>query len=196
MSVAIPFDVWTPVTDCDGAPDRIVVQQKTLSLYYVAIAGQTLFSLSAADLFGQTYVMTTSTALAVTRNGSRVAPDDGSGVGGYTASTNANAVTLLWPAGAGEIIIIDLFWEVEPAPPPPALTQTIGQDVLAITTINILPPLSRAPDGKVLVLFVNGRPFFATVPSPAFTYAGNVISWISSTDTVPVGAEVVAVYTS
>ena len=43
-------------------------------------------------------------------------PDDGSGVGGYVVL--GNAVTLLYPAGSGETVTIDV-WEAQQSLAPP-----------------------------------------------------------------------------
>ena len=69
-------------------------------------------------------------------------------------------------------------------------------EALSIVTINVLPDLARTPDGSILILFVDGRPFFAIGPSPGFTVLGKALTWISTLYSVPPGAEVIAVYTS
>ena len=81
---------------------------RAVSLYYVAITGQTNFPLSVPDRFSLTYTLSDSSTVFVTRNGVRLMPDDGSGKGGFTLS--GNSVTLLWPAGQDETVAIDV-WE-------------------------------------------------------------------------------------
>jgi hypothetical protein len=68
------------------------------------------------------------------------------------------------------------------------------EDVLTITTLNVIPPLSAIPSGTAFTLFVDGRPFFLGVASPAFSILGVTITWISTIWSVNPGAEVVAVY--
>jgi len=76
------------------------------SLYYVATAGQTAFPLGTPDRFNKSANLSASAAVTVMRNGSRLMPVDGLGVGGYTLA--GNVVTLAWPAGDGETVIIDI----------------------------------------------------------------------------------------
>jgi hypothetical protein len=68
------------------------------------------------------------------------------------------------------------------------------EDILTIATLNVLPPLSKTPNGEVFTLFVQGRPFFLGVASPAFSLSGNVITWTSTIYSVAPGNEVVAQY--
>jgi hypothetical protein len=79
-----------------------------ISLYYFAAQGQTEFSLGDPDRFANSYALGNGSKVQVSRNGSRLTPDDGSGVGGFTVA--GNAVTLLYPAGDGEAVAIDV-WE-------------------------------------------------------------------------------------
>ena len=77
------------------------------TLYYVGVAGQTNFSLSVPDRYGATWTLSPGQPVNVTRNGSRLVPDLGAGDGGYKIT--ANVIMLLWPAGKGETVIIDVF---------------------------------------------------------------------------------------
>ena len=195
------MNAWVQIEGCTTlppgppTPPEPVVQQKTISLYYEAFVGQISFPLSAADLFGNNYLLEPTTALSVTRNGARLSPVDPTGGGGYTIDVSSNSVRLAWPAGDGEIVIVDLWWVAEPQPAP-VLQNTIGEDVLAVTAPNTLAELTRVPDGRVFILFVVGQPFFAISPTPAFTYSGTEITWISSLYSLVPGDEVVALYTS
>ncbi len=103
-----PPSMWTPSTPC-GTTVLVTTQQKTQTLYYIANSGQTLFPLSTADMFGNNVLLTDTTALVASKGGLRLVPDDGTGAGGYTADQLSNTVTLLWPAGAGEILVVDLY---------------------------------------------------------------------------------------
>ena len=109
VSTGQPIDVWGGDCGCPPAPINVTQVQKTLTLYYRAMTGQLDFPLSVFDLYSNNYLLTASSAIAVTRNGGRLMPDDGSGVGGYTVNVATNTVSLLWPAGDGEIVIVDLF---------------------------------------------------------------------------------------
>jgi hypothetical protein len=84
------------------------------SLYYVATAGQTVFPMTTPDFYARSAVAPFG-AVEVFRNGSRLMPDTGSGVGGYTLV--GSTVTLLWPAGVGEIVTIDTWGQTLPSPP-------------------------------------------------------------------------------
>ena len=117
MTDLIPPNTWIDAPAC-GTPDWVIqppppanefLLQKDQSLYYKAIAGQTIFPLAVSDLFGHSATLVDETALAVTRNGARLTPDDGTGVGGYTFNPDTVTITLLWPAGDGEILIADIF---------------------------------------------------------------------------------------
>ena len=103
-----PPTMWTPSTPC-GTSVFVTTQQKTQTLYYIAGSGQTQFPLSAADMFGNNVLLTDTTALVVFKGGLRLVPDDGTGVGGYTVDMPNNQVNLLWPAGAGEILVADIY---------------------------------------------------------------------------------------
>ena len=103
-----PPPLWTPSTPC-GTTVFVTTQQKTQTLYYIAVSGQTMFQLSAADMFGNNVALTDTTAIVVSKGGLRLVPDDGAGAGGYTADQPSNTVTLLWPAGAGEILVVDIY---------------------------------------------------------------------------------------
>jgi hypothetical protein len=74
-------------------------------------------------------------------------------------------------------------------------TGAIEEEVLSISSVNILPPLSHSPNGQSFTLYVEGRPFFLGVASPAFSLVRNVITWISTLYSVQPGDEVVAQYT-
>ena len=100
--------MWTPSPPC-GTTVNVTVQQKTQTLYYIASSGQTQFQLSAADMFGNNVLLDGSQALAVYKGGLRLVPDNGTGAGGYTVDLPNNQINLLWPSGAGEILVVDLY---------------------------------------------------------------------------------------
>ena len=153
------------------------------TLYYVATAGQNVFYLSTPDEFNNVGVMTAN-EVQVYRSGNRLVPVDA-----YTLDVANNRVLLVYPAGVGEPIIIEL---INPAPPP-VLSGTVPRmESLTIATVNVLPNLSFAPDGNMTMLFVNGTAFF---PPTAFTVNGKTLTWVSTSFSVPVGAAVFAVYT-
>jgi hypothetical protein len=77
------------------------------NLYYVATQGQTAFPLTASDFYGNAFAGPSFTSLVATRSGVRMMPDNGSGVGSYTVA--GLVITLLYPAGVGEIIIFDVW---------------------------------------------------------------------------------------
>ena len=189
-----PPQMWTPSPPCGGPIVKVTVQQKTQTLYYIASTGQTQFSLSAADMFNNNVLLDGSQALAVSKGGLRLVPDDGSGAGGYTVDLSNNTINLLWPAGASEILVVDLFWSETQETV--TLGQFIGEEALIVTAPNTLSDLSRAPDGFVFTLTVEGRPFYPIAPDPAFSFDGKTITWISTTYSLAVGNEVIALYSS
>ena len=168
-----------------GFPAAVNVN-RVISLYYVASAAQEIFSLATPDRFGNTAELAVGMTVDATAGGIRLALDDGTGYGGYTVTIVEDVVTLLSPAGAGEQIIIDVYENLA--------EQGIEMDGLTISTQNVIPPLSKAPNGELLILFVNGYPFFPVGSLPSFTYTGTTLTWISLTANVPVGASVFAVY--
>ena len=122
-TAGVPPSTWTPTPPC-GTTVLVTTQQKTQTLYYIAGSGQTQFPLSAADMFGNNILLTDDTALVVSKGGLRLVPDDGTGAGGYTVDTPGNTITLLWPAGSSEILVVDIYDDtaigIGPAGPPGA----------------------------------------------------------------------------
>ena len=218
VSTGQPIDVWGGDCGCAPAPIHVTAVQKTLTLYYRAISGQVSFPLSTRLIFtatAPTPIDHLVRLIGITRNGSRLTPDDGSGVGGYNVDPLLNAVNLLWPAGDGELVVIDIYDTAiaeGPAGPtgPPGLTGPSGpigppggldattQDVLAITTANVIPPLSLAPNGQVLILYVEGHPLPRdSAPMPAFhLWRAATLTWTSTLYSVQPGNEVIALYTA
>jgi hypothetical protein len=192
-TAGVPPSTWTPATPC-GVTVKVTIQQKTQTLYYIADSGQTLFSLSAADMFDNNVLLDGSQALVVSKGGLRLVPDDGSGVGGYTVDFSNNTITLLWPAGDGEILVVDLFQVGDSGVE--ILNQFLAQEALIVTAPNTLSNLSWVPDGSVFTLTVDGRPFSSISPDPAFTYNGTAVTWISTLYSLNPGDEVIAAYTS
>lgn len=189
---------WIPVDPCTGPlPPPVVPPGPPVatSLYYTATAGQTVFPLDTPDEFGNVATIGDE-ALFVYRSGNRLVYFDG-----YTVDVPDNTITLRYPAGAGEPIVFDVVSSTSegpagPAGPPgPTGGTLIAMDALPITTLNVIPPLSFTPDGVVLMLMVNGTTFFAVGPDAAFTVSGKVLTWTSTTFSIPPGAAVIAVYT-
>lgn len=106
-TIVTPMNTWVPTVGC--SPDQqTIVFSKSGDLWYAAAQGQTNFPLATPDHFNNTYFLI-SDNIEVYANGSRLAPDDGAGFGGYTVDIVNNAVNLVWPAGAGEIVAISVF---------------------------------------------------------------------------------------
>lgn len=183
----------TAIGSVGAAP---IYMNKVLSLYYVAIPRQTAFPTQTADRFGNTANLGAGGlyGIQVSVNGVRLALDDGSGYGGYTVDYLHSTVNLLAPANSGDVVIIDLYDLASPIVA--TVPGILRMDSLIIATLNVLPPLSYAVDGILLILFVNGQAFFAQGANPAFTFAGNRLTWISSAWSVLPGAEVCAVYST
>ena len=180
------FDLLSPPPPTPIIPPPILLESGIISttLYYVGVGGQTVFNLGTPDEFSNVGEMTEN-GVQVYRSGNRLTFTDG-----YTLDVLSNTVTLIYPVGDGEPIIIEL---TTLPPPPPILSGTIPKmENLTITTLNIIPNLSFAPDGAMLMLFVNGAAFF---PPTAFTVSGNTLTWVNPFFSVPPGAAVIAVYT-
>lgn len=68
-------------------------------------------------------------------------------------------------------------------------------EMVSVTGANSFAPLSNAPSsGASVVLFVNGRGFFAVGSPPSFSVSGNAIAWSDPTYSVAPGDRVVAQY--
>jgi hypothetical protein len=166
---------------------------KILSLVYVAAAAQTVFSLNAPDRYGNVYALTNNNGLQVTAGGNRLVQDDGTGFGGYTINLTNNTVTFLYPLGAGEIVVFDIYGLI--AQTISTAASQLRMDVLPIVTQNIFPPLTYTPDGQMIIVFVNRTAFFAAASPPDFAVSGSTITWQSTLYSVPAGAQVTVVYT-
>jgi hypothetical protein len=191
LNVGDDVAVWYPFAAPPPNPAPPPPTGNPVTLYYIATQGQTVFPVTVGDYYGNSFRSIVG-ALRVARNGVRLMPDGGSGVGGYTVG--GSVVTLLQPAGAGEQITIDV-WGVGGAPSTSIVLGTT-QEALTVTAPNVLSPLSRVPDGRAFTLTVQGRPFFAVGPTPAFTYAGTTVTWTSTTFSLASGMEVIASYTT
>jgi hypothetical protein len=83
----------------------------TSSLYYPTAADQTVFPLTAADMFGQTFTLNPdgSNGVLAFLNGVRLAPDDGTQKGDFTVDPSTSTLTLLKPASAAGILAVDVL---------------------------------------------------------------------------------------
>jgi hypothetical protein len=97
--------VWYPVAATVQPAPPLPAGIATV-LYYIGVAGKTTFPLAASDYYGNAFGAPVGT-LRVTRNGLRLMPDLGAGVGGFTFASNT--VTLTMPTGDGEVLIIDVW---------------------------------------------------------------------------------------
>ena len=85
-----------------------VLQRKIKMLYYIASSGQTLFLLSVPDMFGNTLTLNGALQVSVSKGGLRLAPYNGT-TGDFIVNLTNNTITLLFPAGAGDILAVDAF---------------------------------------------------------------------------------------
>lgn len=172
---------------------NLTQNSKIITLFYEATAGQTRFPCGVADMFGNTFRVTAATLIDVYSNGSLLAPENGLGFGSYSVDYVGNAINLLNPAGAGQVIAV----EVQGVQPllPISTQSSISTEALAIQTTNQLPGLTYAPDGLFFIIFVNGRACFSTGPTPAFSWTNIQVNWnTSGIFAVNPGDEVIAVY--
>ena len=182
----VDFDLVTAPPAAPVIPPPVVLTDAAIAftLYYSALGGQTMFPLGVPDVFGHVATLTVDGAL-VSRNGLRLVPNDS-----FTFDVVNNQIILAYPAGTGESVIIDL---VTPPLPPPTITGAVPRtENLIIATLNTIPVLAYAPDGGMLMLFVNGTAFFSPT---SFTVSGHTLTWVSTLFSIPVGAAVTAVYT-
>jgi hypothetical protein len=129
--VTSEFDppTWTIEGDCSGNPPITVnAQAKTQTLYYKTNVGQAAFPMATADLYGNNVQLTADMALAVSYQGRRLIPDDGSGtVGEYTVDLGANTVSLVTASAVDdEPFIVDIFWPALDGKGPPGDTGPQG----------------------------------------------------------------------
>jgi hypothetical protein len=183
----VDFDLVTSPPPQPVIPPPVVLTGGVITntLYYIALQGQTVFPLGIPDEFNNVATLTLNAH--VYRSGNRLVPFDG-----YTLDIPNNRVILIYPAGVGEPIAIEL---TTPPPVPVLVDIALITEVLAITTTNIIPALAFPPNRVLMTLYINGLAFFSVGPQPAFTISGNTLTWISTLFSVPVGAAVIAVYT-
>jgi hypothetical protein len=175
---------------------------RVASLIYPATVGQSVFPLSEPDYYDNTYVLLGGDVLQVTVGGLRLAPDDGTGFGGYTVDVADNQIVLVTPfgmdqvviVGAGDLVIIDVSVPTGVAPAPPTSSNNFAMDALSIVALNVIPNLSHVPSGGLMQIIVNGRVFCPVGEQPPFSYSGVQITWLSTIWAVVPGDEVVAVY--
>ena len=60
------------------------------------------------------------------------------------------------------------------------LDSILTMEELTVTATNTLSNLMHTPNGGQIILVVNGTSFMPVGPSPAFSYTGNVITWLST----------------
>src|SRR4029077_12343280 len=144
VSAEVVFDLITAPPPVPVIPPPIVLNAGFIgtTLYYVGLGGQTIFSLGTPDEFNHVATMTT-TGVQVYRSGNRLTLADG-----YTIDIANNRVILVYPAGDGEPIIIELT-----APPPIPVLAAIAltTETLPITTLNTIPTLTYPPNGIMAV---------------------------------------------
>jgi hypothetical protein len=80
-------------------PSPVIISS---TLYYIALAQQTVFPLDTPDEFGRTGTAAGS-GVVVYVNGSRLVP-----INDYMVDLANNQIILVWPAGVGNSVIIDL----------------------------------------------------------------------------------------
>jgi hypothetical protein len=95
--------LWTPI----GAPTPSAVS----TLFYQAASNQTVFPLTAGDLYGHSVVLKAdgSNGVEAYLNGVRLTFDDGTGKGDYTVAAATSTITLLKPTWAGAILAVDVL---------------------------------------------------------------------------------------
>jgi hypothetical protein len=170
------------------AGQAIPVQVQPLT--YVATQGQTHFPLYVADKRGATATLTATNQVEVFAGGSRLARDDGTGFGGYIVDFAGNQIVLLNAAIAGLVVQIDVIGVIAPIVGVSGATEPV-----TVTGTNAVAPLKYAPDGSILLLFVDGRAFVAVGAHAAFSVNGNQITWTSAAFTILPTSEVICVYT-
>lgn len=177
---------WVPFGNVSEVSTTVF---KTFSLYYVVGPNpQQVFPLGTLDVFGNNYISNSASVLEVFSNGSRLMPDDGTGRGAYTLNIITNTINLLYPAGSGEIITINVC---STNAPPIQLTNQLKLEVCTVTGVNTLAPLLLTPDGNVIIVFLAGVAHI----TPDFTVSGNQITWTSAVFGFVPGDVVFCLYT-
>jgi hypothetical protein len=105
FGLAVGDEVVARYRFASGPPASATVA--ALTLHYLAVQGQTAFPTTTPDRFARSYILHPTSVVQVSRNGGRLMPDDGSGKGSFSVA--GNIVTLLWPAGLDETVIIDVL---------------------------------------------------------------------------------------
>jgi len=98
------------------------------TLWYKALAGQTVFPMSVVDLHGQTFSMAVASPeqLDVSVNGIRLMPKPGSSPDGdWTVNVATSTVTLLRALRAGDMVSIDIMVPPERLSPGPVFSYSL-----------------------------------------------------------------------
>jgi hypothetical protein len=164
--------------------ETMTTTQSNASLYYIATNKQTTFNLSTPDLFNNVYTLQTKDVVHVDVSGSRLIPDNGTGIGGYTVNNSTNTVTLVRPAATSSQVIIEVF------SPPPALVATLSASLYYIATNGQTTFNLGTPDffnnsyvlqpNNVVHVNVSGARYMPDDGSGTggYTIAGNVITLV------------------
>jgi hypothetical protein len=185
----------TPVAAIPGTGGGSTGTLAVQTLTYVAAAGQTAFPLWTADKFGKTATLSSAKPTEVFSGGLRLALDDGTGYGGFTLDYAGNRVLLTHPAGQGTIVQVSIYGAATLGSGGGGTAIGGSTEAVTVTAPNELAPLAHAPDGSILVLFVDGKPFFAVGLNAAFTFKGSQLTWTSTVYTIATTSDVVCVYT-
>jgi len=160
-----PAGVGSPVIiDVFGGVGAPAYFELATTLTYVATAGQVVFSLGSNDRFGNKFLLVSGYLVDVTVNGVRLALDDGTGFGGYRINVPLNNISLLYPAGSGSAVIIDVFSPATPGPgpgPTPTPTPTPTQPVNTSATYNFFPSLGECTLNALSRVQIRGPMVFA-----------------------------------
>jgi hypothetical protein len=179
------FDYHYLANQPPPAPPTPPAPTGSVILYYITGQGQTVFSLSSPDFFGNTYQLTTNNILDVTLNGTRLMLDNGTGTGGFTYSVASNTVTLLYPAGAGGQLIINIFGVI--VVPPVAKSSaslyyvaTNGQTAFNLSTPDFFNNSYTLQTKDVVHVSVSGSRFMPDngTSTGGYTIAGNVVTLV------------------
>jgi hypothetical protein len=77
---------------------------------------------------------------------------------------------------------------------PKVATESLFSEQLTVTAVNTVSPFTKAYDGSVIEIIVNGVSFFPLGPNPDFHMSGQNVVWTSSIYSINMGDTVVAVY--
>jgi hypothetical protein len=167
-----------------------VQRAATMSLWYAALAGQTVFLTSTPDLHGNTFVIDPTMPEGVVPhvNGARLMPSGpGSAEGDFDFDAAASRITFLRPLRAGDIVNVDILMPVEALGPGNVNSWRLAPlspdgvaTVFSLACADVSGPLVTVQRNEELLVSVDG---VVQEPTVSYSASGATITFVSAPDT-------------